>query len=80
MKTLIGLFKFIEGLFLFALAIYAIKWFIKGHFSKYFIFFWAYSIYFTQAYYQHNYGPPSTDSRPDYVIWEDNIRGFFANN
>lgn len=80
MRILMGLFKFIEGLFLFGLAFYAMKWFIKGHFSKYFIFFWAYSIYFVYAFYQHNYGPPSTDPRPDYVRWEDNIKDFFSIN
>jgi hypothetical protein len=39
-----GIFKFLEGVIVFYLAYVFIKWYIKGHFSKYFIFFWLNTI------------------------------------
>ena len=43
-KIMRGIFKFLEGVIVFYLAYVFIKWYIKGHFSKYFIFFWLNTI------------------------------------
>ena len=43
-KVMRGIFKFLEGVIVFYLAYVFIKWYIKGHFSKYFIFFWLNTI------------------------------------
>jgi hypothetical protein len=37
-----GFFRLLEGLALFGLAFLFLRWFIKGLFGKYFIFFWIY--------------------------------------
>jgi hypothetical protein len=37
-----GFFRLLEGLILFSLAFLFLRWFIKGLFGKYFIFFWIY--------------------------------------
>jgi hypothetical protein len=44
MKFLLGLFKLIEGIILFYLVFLFLKWYIKGHFGKYFILFWMYTL------------------------------------
>jgi hypothetical protein len=47
------IFRFLEGVILFYLAFVFLKWYIKGHFGKYFILFWlntiiAFAMYFNQ--------------------------------
>jgi hypothetical protein len=37
-------FQFLKGVVLFYLAFVFLKWYIKGHFGKYFIFFWLNTI------------------------------------
>ena len=37
-------FQFLKGIILFYLAFVFIKWYVKGHFGKYFIFFWLNTI------------------------------------
>ena len=39
-----GIFKFVLGLHAWGFAIWFIQWYIRGHFSKYFIFFWLNTI------------------------------------
>jgi hypothetical protein len=44
-------FNFISGLFLFYLVFLFLKWYIKGHFGKYFIFFWLNTFISTCVYF-----------------------------
>jgi len=39
-----GLLKLLKGIILFSLAIAFVKWHVKGHLGKYFIFFWLNTI------------------------------------
>ena len=39
-----GIFKFLEGVIVFYLAFAFIKWYVSGHFGRYFIFFWLNTI------------------------------------
>jgi len=39
-----ALLKFLEGIVVFYLAFAFVKWYIKGHFGKYFILFWLNTI------------------------------------
>ena len=44
MNFLKAIFQLIKSIFLFYLAYIFLKWYVKGHFGKYFIFFWLYTI------------------------------------
>ena len=37
------IFRFLEGIVLFYLLFVFLRWYIKGHFGKYFILFWLYT-------------------------------------
>lgn len=45
MKFLSNLLNLFVGFYLFYLLYLFLKWYIKGHFGKYFILFWAFTIY-----------------------------------
>ena len=68
-----GLFKLIEGIIVFALFFAFIRWYIKGHFGKYFIFFWlntvvAIIMYLSNPGYNSNW--PQHDNRTGAEVWE----------
>lgn len=44
MRFLSALIKVIEGLAIFAIVFWFMKWYIKGHFGKHALFFWIWSI------------------------------------
>ena len=75
MNFLKSLFKVIQGIFLFYLAYIFIKWYVKGHFGKYFIFFWLYTILSIVMYINHqNKIEEEYDHRTGSEIWEENRR------
>ena len=72
MKFLLGLVKLIEGIVLFYLVFVFLKWYIKGHFEKYFILFWICTI--VVIFHQYQYQTYSEyDPRSGYEIFKENI-------
>lgn len=60
---------------IFALLFAFLRWYIKGHFGKWSIFFWAYTILSIVMYINrpdHNPNWPQHDSRTGAEIWEEN--------
>jgi hypothetical protein len=53
MKFLSSLFAIFEAIAVFAVVFFIMKWYIKGHFGKYFILFWAYTIIVIFTYYDN---------------------------
>lgn len=79
MRFIIGLFKLLEGVMLFALAFYFLRWYIKGHFGKYFILFWAYSILCICMYFNHQQKmKDERDPRSGQEIWTENMKNYDA--
>ena len=75
MNFLKSLFKVIQGFFLFYLAYIFIKWYVKGHFGKYFIFFWLNTIMSIIMYVNHqNKIEEEYDHRTGAEVWEENRR------
>ncbi len=75
MNFLKSLFKVIQGFFLFYLAYIFIKWYVKGHFGKYFIFFWLNTIMSIIMYVNHqNKIEVEYDHRTGAEVWEENRR------
>lgn len=68
-----GLFNFISGIIVFALAFAFLKWYIKGHFGKYFIFFWLNTLLSIYMKYDHDRNVPKEDTTPGYVYFERNM-------
>jgi hypothetical protein len=64
-------FQFLKGVILFYLAFVFLKWYIKGHFGKYFIFFWLNTIITFMMYFNHkNQIEQEYDHRTGAEIWE----------
>ena len=71
--------NFLSGLFLFYLVYVALKWYIKGHFGKHFIFFWLYSFFAIFMYFKHQQQIKSEyDPRSGQEIWEENMKNYDA--
>ena len=49
--------ELLGGLIIFYLAYVFLVWYIKGHFGKYFIFFWLNTILAFGMYYDHKHNP-----------------------
>ena len=65
------IFRFLEGVVLFYLAFVFIKWYIKGHFDKYFIFFWLNTIISIIMYFnQQKQIEQEYDHRTGAEVWE----------
>ncbi len=65
------IFRFLEGVVLFYLAFVFIKWYIKGHFGKYFIFFWLNTIISIIMYFnQQKQIEQEYDHRTGAEVWE----------
>ena len=71
MRILMGLFRFIEGLFLFGLAFHFAVFYVKGHFGKHWYLFWGFTIFLICYKCHHDYQVSKYDNRPGYVIWEE---------
>jgi hypothetical protein len=70
-----SILNFIGSIALVSLFIWFIQWYIKGHFGKYAIFFWLYtiiSIVFLINRPDHNPNWPQHDSRTGAQVWESN--------
>lgn len=66
-----GILKFLEGIFLFGLAIIFLKWFVKGLFGRYFIIFWAWLLISFYMYFSHQKEiEESYDHRTGAEVWE----------
>lgn len=71
------LFSFLSGLYLFYLFFLLIGWYVKGHFGKYFILFWAFTIFMTFYYLNHqNKAKTEYDSRSGYEIWNEKMKNY----
>ena len=74
-----GLFSFLSGLYLFYLFFLLIGWYVKGHFGKYFILFWAYSIFVVFMYFNQQHKIKSEyDTRSGQEIWTENMKNYDA--
>lgn len=70
-----ALWNLLSSFIIIALFIWFIRWYVKGHFGKYAIFFWSYTILSIILYLNrpdHNPNWPQHDSTPGYVYWERN--------
>jgi hypothetical protein len=75
MNFLKSLFKLIQGFFLFYFAYVFVKWYVKGHFGKYFIFFWLNTIMAFVMFFNHqNKIEEEYDHRTGAEVWEQNRR------
>ena len=55
-----------------ALTIVFVKWYVKGHFGKYFIFFWLNTLLSFALFFNRKSNLPQHDPTPGYVYWERN--------
>ncbi len=70
-NKIVSIFRFLEGVVLFYLAFVFIKWYVKGHFGKYFIFFWLNIIIAFVMYFNHQQQiEEEYDNRTGAEIWE----------
>jgi len=75
-RILLGLFNLFKVVSLFGLLYVFLRWYIKGHFGKYAIFFWIYSIIcFGMLIYEKN-NEPKYDETPGYVYWNRNLNSY----
>lgn len=81
MRFLIGLFRLLEGFILFYLVFMFISWYVKGHFGKYFIFFWAwtiFTIFYTISENKRLNEKYAVDPRSGQEIWTENMKNYDA--
>jgi hypothetical protein len=70
-NKIVSIFRFLEGVVLFYLAFIFIKWYVKGHFGKYFIFFWLNTIIAFVMYFNHQQQiEEEYDNRTGAEVWE----------
>jgi hypothetical protein len=69
-----AIFKLISSLFVIGLAIWFVRWYIKGHTGKYAIWFWLNTILSIGIYFNAKANPPIEDTTPGYVYWERNVK------
>ena len=68
-----AIFNFISSIVVFALAFVFLKWYIKGHFGKYFILFWLNTIISFAMYFNHKSQiEQEYDHRTGAEVWEAN--------
>jgi hypothetical protein len=68
-----GIWKVLNSIIVIALAVWFVKWYVKGHFGKYFILFWTNTIialimYLSNPGYNKNW--PQHDNRTGAEVWE----------
>ncbi len=68
-----AIWNFISSILILALAYAFVGWYIKGHFGRYFIFFWLNTILAIVLYVNHQNNKPKHDPTPGYVYWERNM-------
>jgi len=69
-----AIFKLISTLFIITLAVWFVKWYVKGHFGKYAILFWLNTIIACFIYLNAKANQPKEDTTPGYVYWERNVK------
>lgn len=67
------IFRFLEGIVLFYLLFVFLRWYIKGHFGKYFILFWLYTI-FAIWFHFHKNELGIMEYGPTHEFWKDQYR------
>jgi len=70
------LWQIISTITIVALTYAFVRWYIKGHFGKYFYLFWANTIIAILMYVNHKNNEPEYDSTPGYVYWERNVKNW----
>jgi hypothetical protein len=79
MKALGGLFRLLEGIVLFYLLFVFLKWYITGHFGKYALLFWLFTISFC-IYYPIEKSRLDTkyasDHRSGYEMFKENMKDY----
>jgi len=70
-----GIWNFISTVSILVLTFVFLRWYIKGHFGKYFIFFWLWTIisiviYLNNPGYNTNW--PQRDNRTGAEVWNSN--------
>lgn len=71
-----ALWKLFSGIALIGLAFWFLTWYVKGHFGKYFIFFWLWTIFTILNYVHYHNSKPKEDPTPGYVYWERNVKSW----
>jgi hypothetical protein len=65
-----GFLKIINSIIILALTYAFIRWYVKGHFGKYFILFWANTIIAFIMFTHHKNNVPEYDHRTGAEVWE----------
>lgn len=71
-----AIWNFISSVMILALAYAFIRWYVKGHFGKYFILFWLNTIMAFAMYFHDKATQPEYDPTPGYVYWERNVKNW----
>ena len=71
-----AIWNFISTVSILFLAFVFFRWYIKGHFGKYFIFFWLWTFLSIGIYIHHSNHKPVEDTTPGYVYWERNVKSW----
>jgi hypothetical protein len=70
-NKIVSIFRFLEGVVLLGLAFVFLRWYIKGHFGKYFIFFWLNTIMALLMFVGHQQQiEEEYDNRTGAEVWE----------
>jgi hypothetical protein len=79
MKALGGLFRLLHGIIVFWVVFAFIRWYIKGHFGKYFVLFWLFTIsciiYYPIAKQQHEAKHVSI-GKSGYELFKENMKDY----
>lgn len=67
-----GIWNIISSILILALTYAFIRWYIKGHFGKYFILFWLNTVLAIAMFINTKSNIPQHDPTPGYVYWERN--------
>jgi len=81
MKALGGLFRLLEGIVLFYLLFVFLKWYITGHFGKYALLFWLFTISGFICYpivKHHHEAKYASDHRSGYEMCKENMKNYDA--
>jgi hypothetical protein len=65
------IFNFISSIAIFALAFAFLRWYIKGHFGKWAIFFWLYTTFTIIIYINNKNRVVEEDRRTGAEVWEE---------
>ena len=71
-----AIWNFTSAFMIISLFVWFIQWYIKGHFGKYFIFFWLNTILSIVIYINSVNNKPKEDNTPGYVYWERNVKNW----